>query len=163
VNSFINQEVHPGTNYVTIPEFVETLKTGSTLNKTTPFQAAQKINNYSDEALSFTKELKAGNNKELHYILNDIKSMVYLGKYYTHKIKGSTYFEMLKKFDNDKKENREAAVKELSTASFFWKKYMNISLESYKNPIWTNRVGIVDWEKIYNWTLKDIKIVKESN
>jgi hypothetical protein len=70
--------------------------------------------------------------------------MAFLGKYYAHKIIGSTYFEMFRKLPKDKKENREPAVKELSAASSFWKKYMILSMEFYKNPIWTNRVGIVD-------------------
>jgi hypothetical protein len=160
VNSFIIQKVHPETNNQTIPDYVEMLKSGSTSDKTTPFQVAQKINDYSDGALSIVTGLKAGNDKELHYTLNDIKTMAYLGKYYVHKIKGSAYVEMYRKLDKDKKENQEAAVKELTTASSYWKKYMDLAKKSYKNPVWMNRVGIVDWKKNYQWTLKDIDIAK---
>jgi hypothetical protein len=41
--------------------------------------------------------------------------------------------------------------------------YMDLARQHYKNPLWTNRVGYVDWKKIHRWVLDDITIAKEAN
>lgn len=161
VDAFIKTKTHPGTNDQSIPDYVEMLKSGDKSDKTSPFQVANKIIDYSNDALATIDEFIPGKNKELDKTINDIRAMAYLGRYYSHKIKGAAYFEMFKVLNPGKKENQEKAVKELTLAADCWKLYEDIAKRYYKNPIWTNRVGNVNWDKIYKWNLDDIKMVKE--
>ena len=56
-----------------------------------------------------------------------------------------------------------AAVAELENALETWKQYTSNALQQNVNPIWTNRVGYVDWIKITDWVEQDIKIAKEKS
>ena len=44
--------------------------------------------------------------------------------------------------------------------STIWKKYVETALIQNINPLWTNRVGYVDWVKITEWVEQDIEIAK---
>ncbi len=86
--------------------------------------------------------------------------MAYLGKYYAHKIEGATYIHLLREMTDQKSENRQNAVDNLTKASTYWKMYTEAAKKNYNNPLWTNRVGYVDWEEIYGWVMNDIDIAK---
>jgi len=163
VNMFITLPPHPGTSNQSISNYVKMLKSGRTTDSITPVQLAQMLHNRADIAVAALEVIKAGNNKELFYTLNDIKAMAYLGKYYACKIKGATEIHKCRMLDTYKKENQMAAIKELTQAGIYWEKYAAITKQSYKNPLWTNRVGFVDFDQIYQWVLDDIRIAKETN
>jgi len=95
----------------------------------------------------------------LQYTLNDIKTMAFMGKYYAHKIAGATYLGLYRETKN--KEHQNKAVEELTLALDFWKKYTAQAMLQNKNPLWTNRVGYVDWEKTTKLVAKDIEIALE--
>jgi len=42
----------------------------------------------------------------------------------------------------------------------YWRLYVDSEMVQYKNPMWTNRVGIVDWEKLYQEVLHDVETAK---
>ena len=42
----------------------------------------------------------------------------------------------------------------------YWKMYAELIKESYKSSLWTNRVGIVDFDAIYRWVMDDLTIAK---
>jgi hypothetical protein len=86
--------------------------------------------------------------------------MAYLGKYYAHKVAGATHLELARQQGAGAEEARQQSVDELTKASEFWKHYMETASAAYKNPLWTNRVGYVDWKQIYAWTLEDIEIAR---
>jgi len=99
-------------------------------------------------------------NKELIKTLYDIKAIAYLGKYYAHKIRGAAELDLGRKNEEGSEVYRENAVRELTSASEYWRLYIDIAQQQYKNPLWTNRVGYVNWEQIYQWTLDDIAIAR---
>ena len=39
----------------------------------------------------------------------------------------------------------------------------NTALEQNINPIWTNRVGTVDWKLITEWVRQDIEIARQED
>ena len=84
--------------------------------------------------------------------------MACLGKYYGHKIRGATEVALYRA--GQEKGHQDRAIKELTEAADYWKLYMNTAMKQYKNPLWTNRVGHVDWKKLYGEVLKDIDIAK---
>jgi hypothetical protein len=100
----------------------------------------------------------AGSDKELGATLIDIKTMAYLGKYYAHKIDGSTNLALFRQIKD--KKYQEEAVNQLTMALEFWEKYTQTAMQQNINPLWTNRVGHVDWVKINEWVKRDIEIAK---
>jgi len=108
------------------------------------------------------ERLDPADNRELETTLADIRAMAYLGKYYAHKIRGATELELYRTLDTGNSQHQENAVEELTQASDAWKLYADCAREHYKNPLWTNRVGYVDWDQIYGWVMDDIAIAGNS-
>lgn len=159
VNRFINLGVHPKSGNQSIPDYVNMTVADSTTTLTTPLQVSEKLHQYSNDAISDLKMLNSGGNNELQYTLNDIESVSFLGKYYAHKIAGSTNLALYRKTKDKQYQNK--AVAELKSALDFWRKYVAKALDQNNNPLWTNRVGIVDWNKITYWVEDDIDLAKQ--
>ena len=132
-----------------------TLSSG-TSDLLTPFEVAQKLNAHSYKALTILESLDPKDNKELAVTLNDIKTMALLGKYYASKISGSTNVALYR--ETKDKKYQDEAVSQLTQALDFWKEYTKTAMEQNINPLWTNRVGYVDWVKITDWVAHDIEI-----
>ena len=162
VNRFINLGVHPKSGAQSIPDYVKMTLVDSTTTLKTPFQVSNQLHQLSNEALLNLKALYTGfnadENKELQFTLNDIETVSYLGKYYAHKIAGSTNVALYR--ETKDKDYQYKAIAELNQALLFWKKYVEVASAQNKNPLWTNRVGIVDWNKITNSVEEDINIAK---
>ena len=160
VNRFITLKPHTSTGYVSIPDYVEAMLKDEVIKGTSPLTVSGQIHEHSDKALRLLKELDAGSDKELAKTLKDIETIAYLGKYYGHKIHGATELQMYRK--SQKSEHQQAAVKELEQAATYWRLYTDAAAGQYKNPLWTNRVGHVDWAKLTKEVDKDIEIAKEN-
>ena len=80
--------------------------------------------------------------------------MSYLGKYYAHKINAATNLALFK--NNSNPDFHNATIKELNASALYWRYYAATALARYKNPLWTNRVGYVNWIDLYAYVLKDI-------
>lgn len=158
VNRFISLGVHPKSGNQSIPDYVRMVADGKSTALKTPLQLSEELITVSDSALKDLKEFKEPTDRELQFTLNDIKTVSFLGKYYAHKIKGATYLALFR--DSKKKEHQELAVKALETALEFWRLYVEQATLQNHNPLWTNRVGIVDWKQITQWVKQDIEIAK---
>lgn len=159
VNHFIDLPPHKRSGYQSIPDFVEmTVEKGTTELKT-PLQVAEMLHTHSDKALGLLESLEAGGNVELKRTLHDIKTMATLGHYYGYKIAGAAYLGLYRKIKD--KEYQDKAITELEGALEAWKKYTDIAMQQNINPIWTNRVGNVDWVKTTDWVEHDIAIARE--
>jgi hypothetical protein len=44
----------------------------------------------------------------------------------------------------------------LNSSAGYWRHYAASALANYHNPLWTNRVGYVDWRKNFDWALFDV-------
>ena len=159
VNRFISLPPHPSTGYVSIPDYVDKTLGGEAIDGISPLDVACRIRSNSEQALMLLKDMDSPGNKELAETLTDIKTVAYLGNYYAHKIYGATELELFRK--SQKNEHQQAAVRELEKAAECWRLYADTAMTQYKNPLWTNRVGYVNWEKIYLEVLNDIEIAKK--
>ncbi len=157
VNRFISLAPHPGTMNQSVPAYVNMLKSGLSTDSITPPEVSAMLHRHSDSALAVLQTIRTGKNRELASLLSDIKAMAYLGKYYAHKIAGATELHKSQILDDQRNVFQSQAVEELTKAAEYFKLYIDQSTLSYKNPFWTNRVGYVDWDKIYSWVLEDIK------
>ncbi|MEQ9289502.1 MAG: carbohydrate-binding family 6 protein [Cyclobacteriaceae bacterium] len=159
VDQFIQQPVHPGTNNQTIPDYVEMVMAGETSDLTTPLQVAEKLHGHADKALELLMGIGQFKDETLSKTVEDIWSISYLGKYYAHKISGSTHVAFYRKFR--KKEHQDKAVEELEMALDYCKKFTENASKQHINPMWMKRVGMADWMKFIEHAEQDIETAKQ--
>ena len=158
VNRFINLPPHKYSGFQSIPDYVKMKAEGGTTDLKTPLEVAEKILQHANRAIAKSENLPHGNNTDLRFTLADIKTMALLGKYYSFKIAGSTKLALYRATQN--KQFQDQAIYELEKALIAWKAYADAALKQNVNPIWTNRVGHVDFRKITEWVEHDINIAK---
>lgn len=151
---FIELPPHPGTDNISIPKFVAAELNNKKLIGTTPFELATQILKNADDALSWSNTV--GNvGGELGTTKNDIESIAYMGKHYAHKINAATNLAFFRK-TYDKKYH-QLMLDELRLSALYWRYYSSSSLTINKNPLWTNRVGHVDWRKSYRHVYLEVR------
>lgn len=162
VETFIQQKAHPGTDNLTIPQYVAALSANRMPAGTTPFALANRIDAHADAALAALPPLaghaSARKNPELAATLHDIRAMALLGKYYAAKIRGATELALYRATRITA--HQQAAVEHLTRAAGFWKDYTARTAARYRNPLWTNRVGTVDFRELDAEVLADIAIAQ---
>lgn len=159
VNSFIRVKPHQNSGFQSIPDYVKMVMADSISELKTPLEVSQMLHDYADNALKLEGELSIGaQGKELKATLHDIKTIAYMGKYYAYKINGATQLALYRA--TKEKSYQEKAVAHLLTAREYWKDYAETAKLQHINPIWTNRVGHVDWMKAIEFAELDIEIAK---
>jgi hypothetical protein len=161
VNRFITLPPHPGTDYVSIPKYVDAIVEGKEIEGTTPIELASRITAQASRALQVRQQLPSAReieDRELRALLTDIESMACLGRYYADKIHGATYLAQFRK--TSELEDRSQAEDDLRRAAQWWTRYVALATAQYKNPLWTNRVGYVDWDALTREVQKDIEIAR---
>lgn len=159
VNRFITLGVHPGTDNITIPKYVEGVAANKPQPGTTPLQVADKLHGHADAAMTGLAAIDAHGNEELDRTLDDVRAMALLGKYYACKIRGATEVALFRRTGDEA--HRRVAVAQLTQAAKFWAQYTALLGQHYRNPLWTNRVGTVDWELLSAEVAKDIEIARQ--
>jgi hypothetical protein len=163
VETFIGQKVHPGTDNIPIPQYVAARVSGAALPAgTTPEMVADRIDARADAALGALPKLAtsraARQGTELAATLEDIRAMALLGKYYAAKIRGATelaWFRASKHADH-----QQRAIGHLERAALHWRDYTARTGARYRNPLWTNRVGLVDWRELDAEVARDVDIAR---
>lgn len=151
---FIELPPHPGTDNIAIPAFVEAELNNEQLNGTTPFELTAHILQNADDALSWANSV--GNmGGELGTTINDIQSIAYMGKHYAHKINAAAYLAFFRKTYDAK--YHQQMLDELRLSALYWRYYVSSSLTINKNPLWTNRVGHVDWRQTYRHVYLEVR------
>ena len=152
LNRFISLPPHAGTNYVSIPDYVENQNIGSGMKS--PLDIADEILHHSDQALVGVDKIEYIDNRELRQTVKDIKAMAYLGKYYGHKIKAATHLAFFRK--NPEEDHQQKAIEEANQSAHYWRVYAASALSQNKNPLWTNRVGNVNWRETFADVVNEI-------
>lgn len=159
VNRFITLPPLATSGDQSIPDYVKAVKAGVPTKGTTPVELARRIHQHADRALTALDALGSpSSNRELRQTLDDIRAMALLGKYYAHKIQGATELALYR--DTREARRREAAIEELTKAAGYWQRYTGLMKKHYRNPLWLNRVGIVDWDKLGKAVEEDIEIAR---
>jgi hypothetical protein len=163
VETFISQPVHPGTDNLRIPDYVAAVVAGNTPRGTTPPQVAAALEARAAAALKalaqFAQHPLASKNAEFGATLGDLTLMANLGQYYAAKIRGATE---LAHFRQTREARRQAqAVEHLRQAQRHWLAYTQRARAAYRNPLWTNRVGIVDWQELDAEVAADIALAEK--
>jgi len=158
VNRFINLPPHAKSGFQSIPDFVKMTGDGGTSELKSALEVADMLHAQSDKAIEIITGFGTTEDKELNVTVHDIKTMALLGKYYAYKITGSTQLALYR--DTKDKKYQDEAIAQLTSALQAWKKYTEAALQQNINPLWTNRVGYVDWIQITEWVAGDIEIAK---
>jgi hypothetical protein len=160
VETFINQPVHPGTRNIAIPAYVAGVIAGKMPAGITPMQVADQIDVHADHVLGAGKQLTKLKltrvNPEFRATVGDLLLMSYLGKYYAAKIRGAAELALFRQ--TREAEHQKKAVEHLTLAQQLWSQYTGRATAQYKNPLWTNRVGLVDWRELTDEVANDITI-----
>ena len=82
--------------------------------------------------------------------------MSFLGKYYADKIRGATELALFR--ETQDAAHQRKAVEYLELARLEWKIYTERASARYRNPLWTNRVGLIDWKELSDEVARDIDI-----
>lgn len=159
VNRFINLPPHPRAGNQSIPDFVKMTLAGETTKLKTPVEVSIQLHEHADKALALVESMENVEDSELKITMQDIRTMALLGKYYAFKIEGSTQLALYR--ESKDSDYQKKAIEELEKALEAWKNYADAALKQNKNPLWTNRVGYVDWNKITEWVKDDIKIAMQ--
>jgi hypothetical protein len=160
VDTFIDQKVHPGTDNISIPRYVASLGSGTMPAGSTPLQVADRIDARADAAMAALESLSnpASKDVQLRATLGDIQIMATLGRYYAAKIRGATALALYRQSRDSA--HQRTAVEHLRRAQDFWSQYTRRSSGQYRNPLWTNRVGIVDWRELSVEVANDVTIAQ---
>lgn len=161
VETFITQKVHPGTQNVSIADYVTAVTGGKIVRGVTPLQVADLIDARADAAragLNKTRSPPRSNQPEFDATFSDVRMMTMLGKYYAAKIRGATELALFRA--TRKPEHQERAVKHLQAAAQEWVAYAFHASQNYGPRIWTNRVGHVDWQALSAEVAHDIEIAR---
>ncbi len=152
--NFINLPPHKGTGNVSIPDYVKAFVSNTPVQGITPLQVAENILKNADNALTWADKQSLANSQELRITIDDIKTMAWLGKYYAHKIKAATYLAIFR--ETLQKEWHEKTIDELNASAGYWRHYATLGLSNNHNPLWTNRVGYVDWKENFQWATYEV-------
>jgi hypothetical protein len=160
VDTFITQKVHPGTDNIPIPKYVEAMTREQMLSGTTPFMVADRIDARADAVLKNLPPSTKGSNNPARYELAetriDLEAMALLGKYYAAKIRGATDLAWFRATGAEP--HRQRAVKHLERAAEFAGRYAALVSAEYAPRFWTNRVGIVDFDELAREARRDIDL-----
>jgi hypothetical protein len=155
VNRFISLRPHPASGMVSIPDYVKNPRATGT----TPPQVAARLDELAASALAGADRLQAvaASDRELRATLEDIRALAYLGKYYAHKIRAALALAQQRAAHDPARQKQLAD--ELNRAAQAWRLYGATAVTQYRNPLWTNRVGHVDWRQTFYSVLYDLTIV----
>jgi hypothetical protein len=156
VERFITLGVHPGTGYTPIPEYVRQVSQGDEVSGTSPLVVADRLVEHSERALAVISGIEGGGDRELRATLTDIATIAHMGLHYGHKIRGATELALHRELGGTV--HQDAAIRHLRLAALHWRLYAAKALSQYHNPLWTNRVGHVDWRRTMDEVLHDIAI-----
>ena len=160
VERFITLGVHPGTDNIAIPDYVEAVASAKPLKGTTPLQVSQQLHARADKALGLLEAFPKVTDKELRLTLGDIRAMAHLGKYYGHKIRGATELALYRK--TKAQSHQATAIQELTSAAREWERYVATAQAQYLNPIRVNRTGVLDWKALTTEVWHDVEIARGS-
>jgi hypothetical protein len=155
VNRFITLPPHPESGCLSIPDFVRDPRGAAGSDEQTPLQVADRLDRHADRAVELIETFPSAR-EELRRTLMDIRIVSHLGRYYADKIRGATQVALAR--ESGSLAARDRAVAHLVDAARHWHDYASLALAHHKNPLWTNRVGYVDWKRNYQHVLEDIRI-----
>ena len=157
VKGFMVGNTMDGSGILNIADYCQKIINKEAISEITPFDVANNLENYANQALSLVAGINAEDNNELKLTINDITAFAHLGNYYCEKIRGATELAMFMNTSNSTHQNK--AVEHLEKALTHWKKYAEC-LEAQYTPKVLARTGKFDWNQLTKDVERDIEMAK---
>jgi hypothetical protein len=161
VNRFISLQPHAKSNNQSIPEFVNSRNQSDSRGRRSPLEVADALDRHASRAIELLDTVRSAGNDQWQRTVADIRTVAHLGRYYADKIRGATRLAIFR--ESNEAASRDQAIGHLVDAARHWHEYTTLALADHKNPLWTNRVGHVDWKENYQFALEDIRIAGGGN
>ena len=161
VNRFITNPTMEGKNILSIPEYVNLIKSGGNINGTTPMDIVNELDSKADEVLHFTdaqKNLEGDISESYDELMYDLRAWAWMGKYYADKITGAYHLHAYRSNMGD--EHKTKSVNALTEALEMWKNYAAAASRNY-HPQFMAKTRTIDWNALTSEVEKDITIAKE--
>jgi hypothetical protein len=126
-------------------------------NRTTPFDAADRLETWAGQALSGTEPMQDEPEDELHATVADIRAQALLGRYYAAKFRAATYLAIFER--TSETESRDRAIAHIETAAQRMAAYTDHAARYYKPQVLA-RCGPVDWAALRAAAEKDIELAR---
>jgi hypothetical protein len=139
---------------MSIPNYTKAFLSGSKIEGETPLQVADKIIQNSEKALKWADEQKMEMSRELRITVEDIQTIARLGKHFGHKIRAATYLSLFR--ESLQRDWYNKTIEEMNLSAGYWRHYAASGMANYHNPLWTNRVGYVDFRENFDWSVFDV-------
>lgn len=157
LNRFISLPPHPGTDDLSIPDYVAGVVDQKSRRGTSPIAVATALDRHATAALAALARIDPTGNRELRQTLEDIRAQAYLGQYYAAKILAATDLALLRATLEG--HYQTGVARHLNDAAAAWRRYAATTEALYRlQPLWTNRVGYVDLARTYQSVLYDCTI-----
>ena len=154
INRFIENPTMQQSGLLSPKDYAKVVAKGTMPEDISPYQVAAELRSYTASTLEAVSNLqKESNSAELRVLLDDMRSMSFLGNYYAAKIEGATELALFKETKNVK--YKEKAVSLLTEALEHWKQYAAVQDKNYK-PQMLARTGNFDVNEIMVDVEKDI-------
>jgi hypothetical protein len=159
INRFITLGVHPSSSYINISDYVKAETSSIKTDGVNPLQLADNILNHVSKAQAWLDgKPYSPPNVEYEATCEDISTVVKLGRYYAHKIKAATHLAMYRATKNNGE--KSIALQEINIAITYWHAYVASVKKVYRDKLWFNRVGYVDWDLLSTEAEKDLAIIQ---
>lgn len=161
INEFIACDSVPGDKYLSVEKYCEAVINKQKIDGVTPLEQAEIIRMHVDKAIKGAEILinECKDNIELHYTIDDIIAMSYLGYYYSLKIEAAVSLCMYRKTGDNS--SQYAAISLIQQAKDYWKKYSLKSKEMYKPQVLTRLGDYVDVERFNDDAEYDVFLTME--
>lgn len=162
INMFIDNPTMKGSNILNPNQYAKAIINNVETKKITPLQIADSLNTLALQTLKNVEGLEnsKNNSKSFLALLDDMRSMSYMGQYYASKIQAATCLALFK--ESKKASYKNKAIKHLEIAANHWKLYQTISEKNYK-PQRLARTRMLDWTEILEYVKHDVEIAKKIN
>jgi hypothetical protein len=146
--------------HIAIPRFVEAAIAGTPVPGTSPEQVVGRLHAHAARRSRAVAAMEPARDPELRRTIGDIRAMALLGHYYGHKIAGATALAFFRRTGDV--ERQRQAVESLTLAAAGWTRFTEHATTLYRNPVWTNRVGHVDWRELATEVARDVEIARQA-
>lgn len=157
VERFCDNRTMAGSDLVNIRDFVRARVAGKSLDGTTPSKVADALDELAAASLHGADAMPAPSNVGLRSMLDDIRGMAWLGRYYADKIRAAVALATFQSTGD--KSDRDEALRYIQAAYEDCTRYVDHSQELYHSQMLA-RTGLFDWSAMLNNARKDVAVVR---
>lgn len=128
------------------------------LGKITPFELADSVQTFCNQALAEIKNIQFKDNTDLRYEVTDIKAWAHLGLYFSNKLRAAVYYQKYK-LSQDKRQHK-LAIKWLKRATRDWDNLVEVTKPVY-DPMPISHMSYKRSDNSFHWSIIQEQVHQE--